>query len=268
MTLHSQLEHWLDRHCLDDALLAEAYESVGGPGRALLKKNIAWLHQIWGESPERNTTLRRWRQGFLLETEDVPCPYALIVCDASCVSPAAFLAVLMPAVLAGVELIAPCFIFSEEHRDSPTDRGGGTGGFLPAPGLLAALELTGTERAFAADENAAAAFLHLAREVYGNGRLVVIGKPSFGLPLLMQAHESGLICRSLTLPPAHHSSQPRETAGQWIHEAGGPPDKTDDMAQTASNTRLNLDVKLEDFPIWPDLEPIWFRCRRMRLSAG
>lgn len=260
MTLHSRLEHWLDSHCLDDALLAEAYESVGGPVRSLLKKNIARMHQIWGEYPERGASQRRWRQGFVLETEDVPCPYAFIVCDSSCVSPTAFLAVLMPAVLAGVKLIAPCFIFSEERLPSPAMRAGRGGGFPPAPGLLAALELTGTERAFAADEDAAADFLCLAREVYGNGRLVVIGKPSFGLPLLMQAHESGLICRSLTLPPVHHSRPPREAAG--------PPDGADDIAQRASNMRLNLEAKREDFQIWPDLEPLWFRCRRMSLSEG
>ena len=101
---------WLDAHEVDDSLIARAYESVGGQGRAILKKNIARIHRLWGELPPREQLSRRFSRDFCRDLDDQPVSCALICCPAAFSHPAPLLAAVMPAVLAGVQSILPCFL--------------------------------------------------------------------------------------------------------------------------------------------------------------
>ena len=91
---------WLETHALGDDRMGRAYESLSAESRAVLKTCIARLHQIWGESQDRVLQLGCPRQGFCLEREDHPAEVAVFVCAADYRHPTAFLAALMPAVLA------------------------------------------------------------------------------------------------------------------------------------------------------------------------
>ena len=134
---------WLDDHGVDDARMGEAYESLDAQSRSALKTCIARLHRIWGESPDVSRSLSCPRQGFCLERENRPAEAAVIACAAGYRHPAAFLAAIMPAVLAGVQALLPVFVLPAVFAGRES---------LPAAPLLAALELAGVERAVILDE--------------------------------------------------------------------------------------------------------------------
>lgn len=229
---------WLDAHALDDACVGAAYESVSARERAALKLCIARLHAIYGESAARERRRRCFRQGFCLEEEEVPAPFALVVCEAAYRWPSAFLAAVMPALLAGVTRVLPCFLPSGRDADGCAE---------PRASLLAALELAGVERSFTAGEEEAQSLLRdLAREEEG-GCLVLLGERSFAESLLLTAHRSGVAGIPLVRPPLAGAHAPREGL------------RTD---------FLFLDAAHHFVWVWPDLPPSCFRRRRMRLFSS
>ena len=249
-------------HAVDDRHMAEAYEALGAKPRATLKKCIARLHRFWGESPKRSLLLRTPAEGFCVEREDVPADFALIVCAADYSHPTAFLAAIMPAVLAGVPAVLPLFI----HRETPGNDASPQSDTLPCFPLLAALELAGVERAFALDEAAALAAL---RELQTDrGRLLFIGERPFGDSLALYAHQSGMLFRSLLQPPRYHSERLGRIAKPVFVTEDSFGAAAEGCSAASGEPSLLLGPDQEDLWFWPDLEPAWFRLYRARLSNG
>ena len=252
----------LEAHAVDDARMAEAYESLDAASRAVLKKCIARLYRIWGERPERAVSLNCPDRSFCLECEDRPADTAVIVCEAGYRHPAAFLAALMPAVLSGARLLLPLFLSPGTAAPLPDARTAA----LPSAPLLAALELAGVERAYFLDEDAV---LECVRELPPDtARLLLIGEKPFGQRLVLHAHSVGLACRSFVLPPKYHNERPDQNKERSFEAR--PSGETADEPALSDGFRqafLRLDAGHEHMWIWPDLDPDWFRLRRMRVYS-
>lgn len=247
---------WLDDHAVDDARMGEAYESLDAQSRSALKTCIARLHRVWGESPDLFRTLSCPRQGFCLEREDRPAEAAVIACAADYRHPAAFLAAIMPAVLAGVRALLPVFVLPAalDGREP-----------LPAGPLLAALELAGVERAVILDEEAA---LSLARELRPErSRLLLLGEKPFGERLILYAHSAGLACRSFFQAPWYWSERLNraEPLLSIVENASGGQKGDFSVSGDAADYPVRLDADHENLWLWPDLELNWFRLQRARL---
>ena len=179
-----RLPDWLEERAVDDAVFEKAYEALGAEGRARFKHALATLHAFWGERDEHRRESRDFRQGFRVDGEDSPAPYALFFCDAEYDHPELLLAALMPAVLAGCPLILPCFI--------PTKAD-------PATPLLAALELAGVEGAFRLSPLEAAKLSAELGETRRRGRVVVLGRPSVTDVVILDATRRDIPCREFFL---------------------------------------------------------------------
>lgn len=248
---------WLDAHALADSRMAEAYESLSDNERAVLKKCIARLHAVWGECPAHESRNRSFRQGFGLVEENAPVSHVLLACESSYPSPAALLAVILPALLAGVSCILPCFAPASGRAALQRD--------ITAP-LLGALELAGVERAFAASEHDICALAELLRADGDRGRIVMLGDPGFGESLALHAHRAGVPCRSLTRPPLYYSNRRCAVAEQRFTRNKDEPERADALPCREDEAMfLHLDAAHEDVWFWPALDPGWFRTRRMRL---
>lgn len=257
------LPDWLEAYAVNDASMADAYEALGAESRSVLKKCIARLHRIWGESPERAVSLRCPSRGFCLECEDLPADAAVIVCEADYRHPVAFLAALMPAVLSGARLVLPFFLSPGGSAPSALS---GTGA-PPAAPLLAALELAGVEHVYLVNEGAALDFvLGLPSDA---SRLVLVGEKPFGQSLVLHAHNTGLPCRSFVQPPRYYN----ERLGRMVElsfamaDAGSRRVDEPGVAGSLYGAPVCLDADHENVWIWPDLGPEWFRLRRMRLFS-
>lgn len=255
----------LEALAVDDALFERAYEALGAEGRAALKQNIALLHVYWGEHGESQTRSRDFRQGFRAEEHDTPAPFTLLVCDAAYAFPACLTAALMPAVSAGCPLLVPCFIAPEQDDAQP--------GNLPAAApLLAALELMGVERAFAAQEAEALEFLEHLCASLGRGRLLLLGDASWRGRLLLRADALGLSCRALPHPSVLSTPKPSSESAAGSR-AGAPTRPAPSTGRPTLDTpraetpELVLDAAHADLWVWPDLPPQWFRNLQLRLSA-
>lgn len=273
MTAPFSCPDWLDAHALDDARMGEAYESLSASSRAVLKTCIARLHQIWGESPEQAVSLRCPRQGFCLERAERPADVAVIVCAADYRHPTAFLAALMPAVLAGARAVLPFFVPSATLASSlgpisaSLSEPGRNG--MPAAPLLAALELAGVERAFVLEEDDVLRFLREVRPEAS--RLLLLGEKPFAGPLLLHAHEAGLAVRSFFLTPRYWNERLRRVAILSFPAENTFPRRDGQQAECQNGVE-DMPVRLgeghEEFWIWPDLGPDWFRLPRARLFSA
>ena len=299
MTYSFPLPEAFSAYRLDDALLAEAYEALGPERRAVLKTTIAALHAIWREQRETTRLTRCLPEGYTVCQESKPASYALVVCEAAYPSPACFLAAAMPALLAGVGLVIPCFVGGAGHPPAALAP------LAPLAPLATATELAGLEEALALPDEAQ--LLPLLQALHGHGaagRLVVMGRKPLAREALVYALEQGIPCLSLTRPPYFHlvggmdgktapadpsfpmtsvASMPetsctacaaganasphdaahRENAAwpnfSWAEQAG---------IATAAPCDLELEGGLANLWVWPGLDPAWFMNRRMRVSAG
>lgn len=248
------LARWMDEHAIPDETLGAAYEALGDKGRATLKLCIARMHRIWGEPSQSERSDRRYAPDFRLISEESPAPYALVVCPAGYRSPAAFLAAVMPAVLAGVERVLPCFL--DEENGAP-----------PTPSLMAAMELAGVERCFHPPHRQILALLNLLCDKAPGGRIVLLGDFSCAGDLALAALSKGLSCRSYPQLPVFKCASTgllmEQNFGQALPEnrlAAPQPD-------AAEQDRLTLDEAHANVWLWPDLSPAWFRNRRLRLTS-
>lgn len=239
---------WLEAHAIPDQRMALAYEAVDGRERAAIKETIALLHALWGERPCRSER-ERFFPSFAARDQEKPADYALFLVEGNYPRPTAFLAAVMPAVLAGVERIIPCFF--------PAGKG------LPGPGLLAALELAGVERAFTLTVRDFPALARDMEENFGDGRLVCLSQDHTGQDDAGQALAGlaagplarGTACMNLPGPAAALSRPPGFNAcARNGGRFGQPP-------------LLTLDSAHEQVWIWPQLGPSWFRTKRIHISS-
>ena len=251
------LRERLELHALPDELMGEAYEALGDRGRAVFKLCIARLHRLWGELAPGEISDRRLAPDFRVVTEERPADFALFVCEASYRHPAALLAGVMPAILAGVENIFPCFVSGNE-------------GELPRPELLVAMELAGVERCFFLPADDSAAFAYWLREAAEDGCLVVFGERSFGGDYALAAHYGGLACRSFTSTPVFTclgDGRPMWQGFENLLPGNAPVPQESEAGEGRSGGGLQLDAEHADVWVWPDLSPAWFRRRGMRLTC-
>jgi hypothetical protein len=99
------LESGLESRLIPEAAHAAAYAETGGRGRALLKKCIARLYRIFGESALNEEHSSRFREGFTLRAGEFPAAFALFACEAAHGSAPLCLAALLPALLAGAPVL-------------------------------------------------------------------------------------------------------------------------------------------------------------------
>ena len=276
MTHTPSLPELFSAYRLDDSLMAEAYEALGPEKRAVLKKNIAVLYAVWREQRESTCLTRHLPEGYTVHQETHPAPYTLVVCAAAFPSPACFLAAAMPALLAGVGLVVPCFVGAAAR---------------PHAALVAATELAGLEDAVALpDEEQVLPLLHALHGQGARGRLVVLGHAPLARAALAYAVEHGIPCLSLVSPASFHlvdegtedtfagvSAVPAAPAQATDGVGAVPPGSTECLQvsweeqagiATEAPCDLTLTGALANIWVWPHLDPPWFMNRRMRLSAG
>ena len=253
----AELRERLAHYALPDEVMGEAYEALGDRGRAVFKLCIARLHRLWGELAPGEISDRRLAPDFRVVTEELPVDFALFVCEASYRHPAALLAGVMPAILAGVEELFPCFVSGNE-------------GELPRPELLAAMELAGVERCFSLPADDSAEFARWLREAAAGGCLVVFGQRSFGGDYALAAHHSGLACCSFTSAPVFTCLGDGRLMRQGFENllpGNAPLPQESGAGEGRSGGALQLDEEHADVWVWPDLSPAWFRRRGMRLTC-
>jgi hypothetical protein len=255
------LEDGLAGYSLDEERAAAAYESTGERDRAALKHCIARLYRIYGECEAARSVVRRFRDGFTAETQETPAAFALVVCSAAHPCPASLLAATLPALLAGAPLF-PCLL------PGPSDT-------LHAP-LAAALELAGADPARIVPE---AVLLHLLRRIVAPsaGRIVLLGPPAPAPALAAYAHAEAVPCLSLA-PPAR--LLPEETTADVAPDIVDEPSTRLLQEETphprTKRTRpdgnpasvLELDAAHKNLCVLPDLDPGWFRARRLKIYAS
>lgn len=266
MPCHPSAQAWFDGHILDDTVFAAAYGFLTGRARAVLKKCIARQHQVWGESPLTGEEARRTRQGFGVRITESPAPYSFVLCERGYGSAPAFLAAVMPALLAAVDPVVVCFSGvipgtpSVEHACPPEETAG------VSPALLASLELAGVERAYAADEEDALGIFRGLSGRDSNGRLIILGGVSFGSALAYEAHQRSTPCRSLTGCLRYFSG----SLNSVVEQHGSPAGEIHGVPLTGAGPEpsLRLEKGHEDIWFWPDLGPVWFRNRRMHFFSS
>lgn len=95
---------WLNEFVPEDEVFAMAYEDIADTDRAWLKTSIARLLDVYGPLKEMaGMTSRSFRSGFDIQSHHAPVDFAVVLFDASLLSPARLLAALVPALASGVE---------------------------------------------------------------------------------------------------------------------------------------------------------------------
>lgn len=150
---------WLDALRPGDGFATAAYENTPAPLRALLKSAVAFYFQLWGEAPAGET--RRVispAAGFAWTAGANPVSWTLAVLDPGHPSPARLLAALVPAVLAGVDMV---LIVCPDRT--------------PRPVHSVALELAGLENLYVVPTDTRPALPDLIGELtaQGEGRLLL-----------------------------------------------------------------------------------------------
>jgi hypothetical protein len=259
------LEDGLARYVLDEEQAANAYESTGDQGRATLKHCIARLYRFYGEREAARSVARCFRDGFTVETHETPAAFALIVCSAAYPCPASLAAATLPALLAGAPVF-PCLL---PDPSKP----------LHAP-LAAALELAGADPARIVSEDVLPTLLKKIADPRA-GRILLLGPPAPAPSLAAYAHAHAVPCLSLA-PPA-----PRIALGRHLHpdaeqasyaeaERESPTNVERQPRAEKHHTRpddallpfLELDAAHADLRVLPDLDPAWFRARRLKIYAS
>lgn len=272
MSLFYPYPAWLEAHVIPDAPIAAAYEAVGAENRAVLKKTIACLHALWGEQPPFCERMRAFGQGFGVQEQAQPAPYALFLIEASYPHPTSLVAALMPALLAGVERILPCFIMDANVEQNAESRqfpqhpglhaavtfGGGASAAFPAPGLLAALELAGVEKSFAVTGEAVTSLLPELMENLGTGRLVYLGLNCLAEDTAAYVVQKNIPCMHFPGTPAYLAQEAAFAAQQGQDSPNGPAEDT---------PLLMLGPEYENIWVWPQLGPEWFQTKRMHVFA-
>ncbi|MDR3176835.1 MAG: hypothetical protein LBU06_09950 [Desulfovibrio sp.] len=228
------LESGLESRLVPEEDYAAAYAKTGGRGRALLKKHIARLYRIFGESALAEEHISRFREGFALRTGESPAAFALFVCEAAYGSAPLCLAALLPALLAGSPVLF-CFVPGRKR--------------FPSPSLLAALELAGVEKSYLAPEAEILQTLRKTGRSCRRGRAVLLGRPENSASIAAFAHANAMPCLSLTQPPPVI----RGGLAAFPEEPGA--------------STLTVDADHARFRLWPDLGPGWFRGRNLALTS-
>ena len=180
---------WTEDLRLDDALADNAYETTPPSWRAAIKTGLALAHLHFGQH-----TGKRWsatdetQAGFWARDCEMPAPWVIIAFTPAYDAAARLAAACIPAILAGVPLIAAVCV-------------DGT----PQKSVLVSLELTGIEDIFLLDQKALCTLLQ--EMLPHTGRLVALHTGELR-PVLQVAQHIGLRCFEENHPPALSLPQP------------------------------------------------------------
>ncbi|WP_165175587.1 hypothetical protein [Desulfovibrio sp. ZJ369] len=174
---------WAEDARLDDDLAAQAYEATPPACRAALKSGLALAHMHFGQSPGSLRQERRDNHlGFWRHTAVFPAPWAVIAFTPAYAAAARLAAACVPALLAGVPLVAAVCV-----------------GGCPSREALVSLELTGVEDIFTLEAAALRALLEEESQ-HGPGRLVLLHNGDLDDTSRL-ARTMGLPCYEERCPP-------------------------------------------------------------------
>ncbi len=165
---------WTDRHRVDDALSAAAYEAAGPAARAAIKTAIAMYFRY--DEPAREVIHENRSDhvsGFWRSRTVFPAPWAIVAMTPRYTAAARLLAALMPAIISGVSRIAAVCV-----------------GGQPSGPCLTTLELAGVDDVFVLSPAELCALLEETQP--GPGRLALLHEGGLDLP--------GLQARALHIP--------------------------------------------------------------------
>ena len=177
---------WALDACLDDETFAAAYEAVPADRRALLKTAIARQYAWRAPAPcSENRCARVWTQGFESLEVVAPADVCLLLFDASCASPALFLAALLPALNAGIGTVLA--VHARGPQDAPASEA-----------VLAAFELAGQEAVLELPPDKVRDLIGASTE---NGESCVVLAFGDTAGLVPQGFADGFARRVWTAPP-------------------------------------------------------------------
>ncbi|MDR2050787.1 MAG: hypothetical protein LBQ63_03345 [Deltaproteobacteria bacterium] len=164
-----------------------AYEALPPQWRACLKSQIAMLHKLWLPLNPERLCLRDLPGAGSLFCEYTPRSWIIFVLAADYASPVGLIAAVLPALMAGAELILICRLKDEScpvHFPSS---------------LSLALEFLGQECFYSLDAGELSALLEnmLAQSGPESGGMVVLGDDGAGEALFLRAQRLGLASRLL-----------------------------------------------------------------------
>ncbi len=268
---------------VEDRAFAVAYESISPEQRGALKVAIARLGAVYG-SPDRLGEERRCslRQGVDILERSRPVDWAALFWSEEFTSPSQLLAALLPAILAGVPDILACRVRGTA-KSSP---------FPPAQ--LVALELAGQESVAEVGPEMLGDVLRQIAQGNTSGRIILLGSglrevdPLVALPGEAEGRiavwrrcaqqriglSAGVVGAQGVSPSADLLAFAH--SGAFFHEQCSPdmmPDATlhaifcgaEEAGAWLGSAPLVLTPGQESCWLWPDLEPGFFRERRISL---
>lgn len=250
-----------DKWRLDDTLLAEAFDSLTSTQRAAIKTGIALHYSLHGEHSAHTTCCVHDRvKGFGYQHGQRPMPWTIVYLQPHFAAGPRLVATLMPAILAGVPLLAVACV-----------------GGAPSAPACACLELMGVEHVFCLpDSSAAEQLLEVAFTALGpQGCTLFLGEEQarVGLSSLYQtAQDFGLRSwQSLSSPRliVHTSMAHAASQISWCHPDGNILDPQADQADALFCVQgveglphrlvpLVLGEGMEGFWCYQELEPGFF----------
>lgn len=246
------LPEWLYEKELDPG--AGAYENLKPSLRAHLKEQIALLHEIWLPEKADGGSFCYLPCGGTYVTKQRAAGWALFVLSGNYASPAGFIAAVLPALMAGAEVVI-C-------------RLGGAAAPL-APAISAAMELLGCEEIFSLSADDCK---RLVRELAAQRQgvcAVALGHDFDGAHVLPATVSFGLA-----------DTEPDLNVLRWLHPGATveplQDDKTYDAAiatdlscaRAAQSAPLTLGSGYEYFWQWPQIGPSFFRKKVVVLGGG
>lgn len=248
--MNPAIPEWLYDYELDPGL--GAYDALSPALRAHLKSQIAILYELCAAGARPGGGFCPLPGGGLFTREKKPLDWALFVLDANYASPAGFIAALLPALMAGVELALVC-------RSGPKD----TNAPLH-PAISAAMELLGREEIFALPPEDCAALADELLRLSPCGRVVALGGSYTGAAILPATVKIGL-----------DGAAPDAGVLAWLHPGAViepvKPGKRYDAVITAGGSLAAYSATLVLGPShayfwqWPSLSPAFFQHQRVSL---
>lgn len=277
----TMLPAWLDAVRQPDEKQAAAYEACPSDFRAGLKTAIAFAFHLWGESASCfETRLENSHSGFAHTLSCRPAAWTLALLSPNYISPARFIAAILPAIMAGVGKILIASLNT-----------------APSSALCAAIELAGLEDIFILPSGTDD-IPRLIRELHAqhsDGRILLFpsaANEESGFPIARQtANELKLrlwqddtVPRLSITPPAgkngadeKHEQTLRRDIVTWAHgdaeildyaecgiAAHFGQEYTDVFPDPQAPPPLSFGPGLEACWIHPLLNPEYFRTRTLR----
>ncbi len=257
----------LEAFAVSERFRAEAYEKAGPENRALAKDHIAFLHSFWGEGHMVGKRLQgKLSGGKAYELSSQGADWLVLFLAPGFASAPELIAVLMPALLAGVSRIAVCLqVERTEDEISPV--------------ALAALDLLGLDEVyFLAPERMREFFSEALRSNrQKQGRVIGLG---FSLDDFTATGDSFLIFPSrlrLGIRPGAYAEKILQAhpkaelvAVSGLEDLNGPFDaffcQEDDGRAGEYPVFLILRPGQEHLWLWESLDPAFFVNSRLILS--